>query len=215
MVLRLIVCLISIGLLTGCSKKKVTGVEGTNYRIALLDLNDYGHCEQGYKRCLVSIERGLAEQEDPLLYGLKGTCLFKLGNLAEAESSFVQALALCTNPTMKAELQNNYACLLAACKRYDAAASLWQHLETSKDYLTPEVAFVNKGKMLAQQGNNVAALDCFKRAIDKAPQFVDAHYYLALGCRQVGEGEKARKAAQEVLALAPEHQGALRLLKNL
>ncbi len=215
MVRKLFFCFILYLFLGGCGKKNVKSFEGTTYRLALLELNEYGYCEQGYKRALAVIEKNsAADSSDALVLGLKATCLFRLGKLLAAQICFEQARKACKNSCLLAELDNNYACVLAALCRFAEAQVLWNGLLASKDYLTPEVALVNSGKMQVAQGLYSKALESFTKALAHAPQFVDAYYYRALVYDRIGEFGRSKDDAERVLVMEPGHAGALQLFKR-
>jgi tetratricopeptide (TPR) repeat protein len=99
--------------------------------------------------------------------------------------------------------------LLVQLKRPEEALALLKELEKSKDYLTPEVACVNQGKLVIDCYRDYQkAHEHFLHALALAPSYVDAHYYAALTAYQLKDLPCAKNEVKTILFLEPDHQGA-------
>ena len=204
-----------IVLLSGCGKQKRNKKLGaTHYKLALVELEDMWAENQQYKKALVSLDTALSYEPNGEYYALKATLLFLLGQEVEARQIFHKALACSTDSKIKTEIQNNYACLLAQNGKADEALLIWEGLEKSKDYLSPEVSLVNQAKCYLSRGDHMTAHEKLQQAIDCAPSYLDAHYYLALvEWHAFKDSNRAMQSAETALFLEPSHKGAQALLE--
>jgi|GEM_PF-1149607 len=200
---------------TSCEKKKNVSLAQTYYKMSMLELSETDISEHNYKRALLNIEKALKQNVKPEFLALKATLLFNLGHYDESEQSFKDAMNETKEDHVKAEILNNYACLLAQKKQPEKALKIWQDLEHSKDYLTPEVAYVNEGKFWYDQQNHLKAKECFQRATNLAPEYLDAHYYLSLAAYQLKDTPTAKNEIKTVLFLEPEHKEAQKLSQSI
>ncbi|MFQ5435683.1 MAG: tetratricopeptide repeat protein, partial [Anaerolineae bacterium] len=70
------------------------------------------------------------------------------------------------------------------------------------------IAANNLGKLHQNLGNNMLALDFYRRAIDLAPDFADAHFNRGTALRAQGDLAAARDAFATVLRLQPDDAAA-------
>jgi tetratricopeptide (TPR) repeat protein len=70
----------------------------------------------------------------------------------------------------------------------------------------------NLGVVIAAQGRDRSAIDCFDAALRADPGFVSAHYNRAVALLKLGEMQEAIKAFGRAVQLEPEHYAAHRTL---
>ena len=203
--------ILAFSFLSSCGKKENVRLAQNYYRLAMLELTDTNYSVHTYKKALQLIDQALEYEQKPQYQAFKATLLFKLGHMVESECFFKKALSHCTDPHVKAEIVNNYACLLAQAKRTNEALALWNELETNKSYLTPEVACVNQGKLALEGKNYEKAHTHFLKALSLAPEYLDAHYYAALTAYQLHDRSFAYNEVKTILFLEPKHEGAQKL----
>jgi len=206
-----------MGLFSGCGKQKRSKKLGeTHYKLALVELEDPQANDIHYKRALNYLDTALSHQGLSRYHALKGTLLFMLGQHSDAEYAFRKALDRCSSPAVRAEINNNYACLLARSEKPQEALEVWERLENDKDYLSPEVALVNQAKLYCAQGKNDIARQKLSLAVQRAPSYLDAHYYRGL-VEWYGfqNKEVALQEAQTTLFLDQSHRGARGLVDQI
>lgn len=135
---------------------------------ALLEGHEHEAAALAYQRC-IDLDPSNVEALNN-----QGCLLRGLGRLAEAEASFLAALAI--NPDLH-NVHANYAMLLAGVKRVPEAQ---QHYLRSLE-LQPINPVVSKllGVMYAQTGQLDKAAEIFRTWIEKEPDSVQAHHHLA------------------------------------
>ncbi len=211
--------LASILLLAACAKKqepqKSDQLAQTYFKMAFLELTEDADAPHVCKRALMHIDQALVQCKKPEYYALKATLLFKLSAYSESETCFKKALELESDPAARAEISNNYACLLAQKGEVARAEALWVELKNSSVYQTPEVALVNLGKLHVQQKSFAKAKTAFQDAAYLSPSYLDAHFYLAVVAQQLGDRTLVRQELETVLSLEPEHQGAKMALAQI
>ena len=181
----------------------------------MLELAEPSQNIGSWKKALSYIDTALKTDQKAEYYALKATILFVLGNQDKSKNLFKQALKVSENKTVRQEILNNYACVLAEGGEKEEALRLWDSLAINEDYLTPEVALVNKGKVLMEQGLAEQASQSFAQAVGYAPGYLDAQYFLALARVQLNDVKGARDSIKTILYLDKDHQGALLLAKKL
>lgn len=200
-------------MLSSCQKKNNEAVGQTYYRLAVVEAQ-HGN-EYGYRQGLDYLAQALSHEKKPIYYALTGTLYFLLKHYAKSQWNFDQALAATTDPTLRADILNNQACLHAQLGDYDKAKGLWDRLINDTSYLTPEVAFVNKGKCAVQHNDLAEAQRCFSQAITIAPQYSDAYFYRALTALRQQDHSLARQALATLTFADPCHQGIAALQASL
>ena len=210
LVFSLIICFL------GCTKKdKNSKLAGTYYKLGVLELEEGAKEDKTYKTALEHINKAIELYNKPEYLALKATLLFKLDKEKECFDFFTKALEAKPEPKIKMDILNNKACLLAQIglknnqqQKVKQAFEIWSALEDDMDYLTPEVALVNQGNVYFVQKNYELAKDKFKQAIQIAPNYVDARYYLAIAAYEAQDLQLAKNEISTVLYLEPDHQGA-------
>lgn len=201
-------CFCVLFLFVSCGKKNNEKLADTYFRMGFLEMSGEGESDQVCKRALVHVDQALAQDQKPEFYAFKATLLFKLGSYNDSEKCFKMALAASPGQDLRAEIMNNYACLLAHRGDVVRAQAIWTGLGSNTAYQTPEVAWVNIGKTYVEAKNFVQARDVFAKAAHIAPSYVDAHFYLASTALALEQYALAQRELGVVLALEPEHYGA-------
>lgn len=201
--------------INSCGKKKNTKLAQTYFKLSMLELSSPSPAEQNYRQALLNIEKAIECEQKPEYLALKATLLFNLAYYKESQQTFKQALAISKDPYVKADILNNFACLLVQSNKKDDALKIWHNLQQDKDYLTPEVAFVNEGKYWFDNNQYKKSQECFIKAINIAPQYVDAHYYLAVCAHKSNDLSLAKNELGTVLYLEPEHSPAKNLTAQI
>ncbi len=192
-----------------CSKKDDKKLARTYFRTAFLELADDRKGSGRLQAALQNINRAIDQSEQPEYYALKATVLHYLGHATESMKVFSNALALPMDQGLKAQIMNNYACVLAESGETARAKKIWQDLAASSWYATPEVAWVNQGKLCLKDGDPVRAKEAFKTAAMLAPNYLDAHFYCAVAAQAAGQLSVAKESLQTVFKLEPDHEQAL------
>ena len=168
------------------------------------------------------VNKALAQQERAEYLALKATLLFRLNYEDEGLFCFDEALSCNPNSAVRTEILNNKACLLAEngmknndLNKINEALDLWAMLQLDKDYLTPEVAYVNAAKVFFNKKDYKKVNDLLFKAIHLSPGYLDAHYYLASNAYFLEDFLLANKQVQTVLYLEPNHKGAQELASIL
>ncbi len=163
----------------GCGRR--TDVEGakTHYRLAMVELQHAGNDERSWRAALAHLDQSLAKHEMVEVLATKAHMLVMLKQFDQAISCFESILQHEAAGRRRCDIENNYACALAAAGRAEDAHKIWGRLCTGGDYLTPEVAFVNRGRAYLQEGDVPQAKRMLAEAVSIAPDYVDARYYLS------------------------------------
>ena len=128
-----------------------------------------------------------------------------------AISYFKRALRSPLDPSLRADVLNNYACACATLRQYRVAQKQWYALLKNNYYKTPEVACVNLGKLFLVGKDVAKAYVFFRRALTYAPDYVDALFCLAFLAWQRADYHEARTLINAVLARSPYHDLAHKL----
>lgn len=120
-------------------------------------------------------------------YNTLGVIYQRRGHAAEAAR--VLAWALEREPR-NTSVMNNLANAFADLGRAAEAARLRERIAR----LDPEPAFTwfNQGLAAMQRGDYKAARDLFRKEVDRAPDYHEFHFWLALALAKLGETEEAR-----------------------
>ena len=183
-----------------CGKRQNKKLALSHYKMSILELGGLGSPLIARRKALCSINKALEQSVQPHYLAHKATLLFLLGDRAQSKACFKHALALESNPSVRAEITNNYACLLASgtsdtravdtsavARQSKRALRLFAQLVRSKHYLTPEVALVNMAKIYADHGKYGRAKKKLMRAVALAPDYTAAHRYLQQVCQKLDQ----------------------------
>ena len=198
-----------------CGKKPDKKLAQTYFKMAFLELADEHKEHARYQSALQLVNQAIAQASKPEYIALKATILLHMGHTAASVAAFDQALALPADEYLKAQIMNNYACVLAQRGDREKAHKIWQELAGSAWYQTPEVAWVNLGKLHLDGKEPGRAKEAFKMAGLLSPNYLDAHFYCAVAAKAAGDKILARNELEMVLKLEPEHEGAMVLSQGL
>lgn len=199
--------------LASCSKQpENTKLAKTEFKTAFLELSAPEPTHATMQSALRHVQLAIDSDPQPQYLALKATILLQMGHVEQSEKVFQEALAAPRiDDGVRAQITNNFACALAQRGQYQRAKDLWQELAGNPWYQTPEVAWVNLGKLHLDQHQPGLAQEAFSTAAMMAPGYLDAHYYAALAAFQAGNRGVARDELGCVLKLEPAHAGALAL----
>lgn len=205
--------LLLVLIFSGCGKKNKNNKLAQNYfKMAFYDLADSSKNNASYQLALQHINQALVHEKKAEYLALKGTILMYLGHTSQSEACFKQALLLPINDDgLREQILNNQACLLAQSGKTEEAKHVWQDLAGNPLYNTPEVAWVNIGKLHLSQQHLGSAVEAFKTAALLEPNYVDAHFYTAVAAHAAGKNGQADESLKAVLLLEPSHVAALEL----
>jgi len=195
-----------------CVKKSNRKLGVDYYKMSSFELEEGRADTRTYRKSLNYINKALNQDFRAEYLAHKATLLFLLGKEQDSLDCFSQALKMPVGPSIRAEILNNYACLIAKTGDKKNALKLFGQLEGDKNYLTPEVALVNQAKIYYEGADYENARKKLCRAVSVAPDYVDAHYYLGLVCYALRDYEIAMISARKAISLEPEHEGAKLLL---
>lgn len=199
---------------SNCGKKSNKSLAQNYYKLSMLELGSEDESPETIKKALNYIDLALNQNDDTKYLALKASLLFKLGQIEECSYLFKQILSKDIDLRLKAEVSNNYACLLAQTGKTDVALEIWSKLESDKDYLTPEVAFFNQSKVYFEKNDLKKAKEKLLKAVFLEPSYIDARYYLSQVFIKLRDFGSAKKELSTVLFLAPEHSEAKKLLNT-
>jgi len=219
-----IVCILLLLGCSSCSKHKdKKTLARTHFKMALLDLSEQSPLSKTHAKALANINKAIELDEKAEYCALKATILLEENQLKECEAWFKRALDIESDETIRSEIMNNYACFLAQIGKQEEAKKTWERILSGTSYQTPEVAFVNLGKLYMTEHKWDEAQRMFTKAANESPSYIDAHFYRGLTLyhlsQQKGDDKKlASEAGEEikvVLALEPTHSGANQLAQKL
>lgn len=208
---------------SGCGKKledKNQRLAQTYYKLCMLEISQNSDKTDSpqttYRKALSYIQDAIGYQANADFLAVKATILFRLGDFEQSCQSFEAALAFDNTPAkVRASILNNYACLLAQMGNADKALGILDNLARDSHYFTPQAAVFNRGKIFFDKHDYGNALSEFSRTVALAPEYVDAHYFLALSAFKLQDKELAKKETETVLFLEPSHEGAIALADKL
>lgn len=181
------------------------------YKMGMLELGEDDNREISYRKALCYVEKALAKDRNPTYMAQKATLLFLLDQTKDSLKCFQSALRMPMPASVKAEILNNYACVVAKSGDRKKAMSLFEELEKDKHYLTPEVALVNQARIYYDEGTFALAKEKLDCAVRFAPDYIDAHYYLGLVCYKMEDYGAALQALDKTIRLESKHKGAIAL----
>jgi len=211
-ILRKLFFILIYVLFSGCVKKDYKKMAENYYKFALLEVEDGCSLIESSKRAIDCLDKAIQYDDRLNFHAIKASLLFRIGNYEEAKNCFEKIVGKCSDLKLCAEILNNYACLLCQIKEEDKALAIWKKLEVDKNYYTPEVALFNQAKMFLGKRDYKKAKELLVKASEIAPDYLDAHYYLALiVIKYLKQYSFARSYVDRVLLLEPTHTGALKL----
>jgi len=129
----------------------------------------------------------------------RGARALRLGDLAEAERCFDEALAIADTDPQRALAHNKRALLaLARDDRPGAQAAVEEALST---YAACVPAIVNAGNLLLEGGDIEGAIARFEAAIALDPDYPEAHHNLGVAYRRAGRRSDAVRELRRATGL--------------
>jgi len=181
-----------------------------------------------FKKALGLAQKAAALEPSPRALAFKATLLYQNGKLQESKKTFELALQQKNiSPLIKTTILNNYAAVLVPLGERKKAKQIWQELVNNKFYTTPEVAWVNLGLLAWEESKRhkknlqqsrqeeLNALHCFAKAISLEPTYVDAYFFRAQIFMRQKRNIEAVQALKKVVALAPAHAQAKKMLQRI
>ncbi|MCC7328135.1 MAG: type IV pilus biogenesis/stability protein PilW [Burkholderiales bacterium] len=129
------------------------------------------------------------------IYNVYGLVYAMLGQEANAQRNFQQALELAPNDS---EIRQNWGWYLCSHGRAKESLQEFELAVRNPLYRTPDVALVNAGKCAAEIGENARANDYFKRALAINANSTTAAYNMALLAYRQGQFDEARALMKRV-----------------
>lgn len=182
-----------------------------DYKMGMLELNKIENGETRYRKALHYVEKAIKQSKNPIYMAQKATLLFLLNNVDESLKCFQEALKIPAHESVRSDIMNNYACVIAKTGDTKKALLLFEKLEKDKNYFTPEVAIVNQARIYYDDGKFNLAKKKLCQATRLAQDYVDAHYYLGLTCYRLENYKDAMQALDKTIQLESGHEAAISL----
>jgi type IV pilus assembly protein PilF len=142
------------------------------------------------------------------IYNVYGLVYAVLGEDANAERNFQQAIALAPNDS---EIRQNWGWYLCTHGKPRESIPEFEMAVKNPLYKSPDIAFTNAGKCSIEFGDNRRGEDYLKRAMTINPANVSAVYNLALLMYRESRIEEARALMRRVMATSNPAPDALYL----
>jgi tetratricopeptide (TPR) repeat protein len=155
-----------------------------------------------------------ADRQSAEVWGLRGDCLVKLGDLDGALAAYHQALALQPDyPDVQLEIAELYR----QQGRYDRLLATIDRLQDTigESDVCPSRAHMLRGIALHQLQRYGDAQRCFQDAIASDPNNPEPHLHLASLLLEQGDAESARRPLQQAIALSPQSPSAIALAQQV
>jgi len=134
-----------------------------------------------------------------------GNSAFELGDLEKAKMLYGRVVAM--DPS---NAEGRMALAKAAMMDRDLETAQTHLAEINLDQIRDPLVFYNIGSLLFEQGQSAEAQGYYEGAIERNPNFSDAHMQLALCLIQQGQMDAAKGHLEKVIELDPNSQnGAL------
>lgn len=155
-----------------------------------------------------------ADRQSAEVWGLRGDCLVKLGDLDGALAAYHQALAL--QPDFP-DVQLEIAELYRQQGRYDRLLATIDRLQDTigESDVCPARAHMLRGIALHQLQRYGDAERCFQEAIASDPNNPEPHLHLASLLLEQGDAQSARAPLQQAIALSPQSPSAIALAQQV
>jgi len=135
---------------------------------------------------------------NPVFYNYLGLAYFFDERYSAAIQVFNRALQLNPNFT---DVHNNLGMVYSEMGDKERARAEFQQVIRAKEYLTPEVAYYNLGKLSLTDKDYEEAAFFFQKALESNPNLHKAHERLAFTYELMGRLDEAEKEYQEALKL--------------
>ena len=173
----------------------LTKAANINLQLALDYLKE-NHLPLAHKKLL------LAEQQAPKLsrvYTLKGYYFALVGQMDEANLSYLKALKLSKNSP---EIQNSYGVFLCRAGKYQQGITLMRQAIANSQFTKTGLAYQNIGLCAMSMKENSQALSSFEKAITYNPNLASSVYYLAYMNFKLKHYQLANANLQQFLKLS-------------
>lgn len=169
-----------------------------------------------YKKSLQLVNKALESEKKPHYLAMKATLLFQIGDAPGSINLFKELIAHKETPTtVRAEAKNNLACVYISIKKKKEAEQLWNELLDDPDYISPEVLYLNLALVKIDSHDFAQATNLLYKALNHAPEYIDALYYLAYTQKELKEYAKALKTIDMLTNYVANHPEAIRLKKQI
>lgn len=155
-----------------------------------------------------------ADRQSAEVWGLRGDCLVKLGDIEGALAAYHQALAL--QPDYS-DVQLELAELYRQQGRYDRLLATIDRLQDTigEGDVCPSRAHMLRGIALHQLQRYGDAQRCFQDAIASDPKNPEPHLHLAALLLEQGDAQSARAPLQQAITLSPQSPSAIALAQQV
>ena len=171
--------------------------------------------EKNLKKALILVDKSINISPLPDFLALKATILYQLKIFEGSLTLFKKIInKKDIPPDKKADIKNNYACLLNQLEKQKEAIEIWKSLINDPSYFTPEVALYNLGLVNYINQDYKTASEYFQKAVDISNDYIDAILYLGLSLEKLKENNKAQELYKTVIKLSPDHELASILLND-
>lgn len=221
---KIINYLIALILLSSCSKKSNDISLAKNY----FQQSQIETEENNFSKALQLIDKSIELHCNNEALAHKATLHFQLKQFQESLSLLKKIISdKKTNPNLKSDSINNYACTLFALGQTNEAEINWLTLTYDKHYISPEVAWFNLGLCKLSQFEKINKLnnqrsdlllkakEYFINAIQISREYTDAYFYLAITLINLKEYKQAKQILITLLSSCPEHENAKNLLTKI
>lgn len=169
-----------------------------------------------YKKALHQVNKALESQKKPHYIAMKATLLYQIDDINGSIALFKELINKKDTPsTVRAEAKNNLACVYMSVNKQQEAEMLWKALLNDADYLTPEVVYLNLALIQLGNQNYEKTEKLLNKALDHAPEYVDALYYLAITQKAQKKYKKALRTINLISNYVEGHRGAERLKQQI
>lgn len=162
---------------------------------------------QDFAGALAAYESILAEMPDEknihIVEVSAGNAAFEAGDYAAARAHFEAALKVDPDLT---EARMGLAKISMMQRDLDGALAELDKIDL--DGITDPIVFYNIGNLLFEQGQSAESAKYFELALQRNPDFADAHMQLGLAFIQQGMFAEAKPHLQKVVELDPDSQNA-------
>ncbi|MFP4154247.1 MAG: type IV pilus biogenesis/stability protein PilW [Halothiobacillaceae bacterium] len=152
-----------------------------------------GYLERGYLELAVEkLERAVRfdGRYAPAHHAL-ALAMEQVDETDRARQHFERAVALAPDDP---QLQNNYGAFLCGEGAFDEAQAAFKAALSRPLYRTPEFALTNAGMCYQDAGDHEAAVNAFRRALERRPGYAPAQLDLARSLLEAGQPAEAAEA---------------------
>lgn len=179
------------------SEKLVNALEPAN---ALYTAQDFAGALAAYESILAQMP---GEKNIHIVEVSAGNAAFEKGDYGAAQAHFEAALAV--DPDLP-EARMGLAKIHMMQRDLDGALAELEKIDLAS--ISDAIVFYNIGNLLFEQGQSSESAKYYQLALDRNPNFADAHMQMGLALIQQGMFVEAKPHLQKVVELDPESQNA-------